>query len=129
MTFKFQAAQRMFALGQFEESIPFFQQAEADAKFRNQARILLGRAFYELKFYDEAIDTLDGLVKEYQNRGDDNSKQMHYWAARAHEDRGDAEVAIKLYSAIVRMEFNFKDVQQRIKKLRGNLGGNAPQPT
>jgi tetratricopeptide (TPR) repeat protein len=48
MTFKFQAAQRMFALGQFEESIPFFQQAEADAKFRNQARILLGRAFYEL---------------------------------------------------------------------------------
>jgi tetratricopeptide (TPR) repeat protein len=127
MTFKFQAAQRMFALGMYEESIPFFQQAEADAKFRNQARILLGRAFYELKFYDEAIDTLDGLVKEYQNRGDENSKQMHYWAARAHEDRGDAEVAIKLYSAIVRMEFNFKDVQQRIKKLRAGLGGNAAQ--
>lgn len=129
MTFKFQAARRMFALGMYEESIPFFQQAENDAKFRTQARILLGRAFYQLQFYDEAIDTLDGLVKEYQNRGDDPSKEMHYWAARAHEDRGDAEVAIKLYSALVRMEFNYKDVQKRIKALRAGLGGNGPQTT
>ncbi len=127
MTFKFQAAQRMFALKRFEEAIPFFQQAEQDAKFKNQARILLGRAFYELQFYDEAVETLDGLIKEYQARGDDYSKQMHYWSARAHEDRGDNEVAIKLYSAIVRMEFNYKDVQPRIKKLRAMSGGNAPQ--
>ena len=72
---------------------------------------------------------MDGLVKEYQNRGDDPSKEMHYWAARAHEDRGDAEVAIKLYSALVRMEFNYKDVQKRIKALRAGLGGNGPQTT
>jgi hypothetical protein len=129
MTFKFEAAKRMFALKQYEAAIPFFQQAENDAKFRTRARILLGRAFYQLQFYDEAIDTLDGLVKEYQIKGDDASKEMHYWAARAHEDRGDAEVAIKLYSALVRMEFNFKDVQKRIKALRAGLGGNAPQTT
>jgi hypothetical protein len=125
MTFRFRAAERLFALGRHEESIPLLQNAEADAKYRNRARLLQGEAFYELKFYDEAIDTLDGLIRDYQLKGDDISKEMHYWSGRAHEDRGDAEVAIKLYSAIVRMEFNYKDVQGRIKKLRAGLGGNA----
>jgi tetratricopeptide (TPR) repeat protein len=123
-SFKFYAAERMFRLGQFEEAIPLFQNAEADAKFRTKARMYQGRAFFELKFYDEAVDTLDALVKEYPNQ-DDAAKEMRYWAARAHEDRGDSDVAIKLYSAIVRMEFNFKDVQLRIRKLRAAAGGNA----
>jgi len=97
MSFRFQAAQRLFYLGRHEEAIPLLQQSETDAKYRIRAKIFLGRAFYESKFLDEAIDTLDGLIKEYQMKGDDNSKDMHYWAARAHEDRGDAEAAIKFY--------------------------------
>jgi hypothetical protein len=128
-TFRYQAAIRMFELGQYDAAIPMFQHAEADAKYRTQARIYLGRSFYQLKFLDEAIDTLDGLVREYQTKGDERSKEMHYWAARAHEERGDNEVAIKLYSAIVRMEFNYSDVQQRIRKLRSSAGGNAPTQT
>jgi tetratricopeptide (TPR) repeat protein len=125
MTFKFRAAERMFALKRYEESIPLLQNAEADAKYRIRARLLQGQAFYQLKFYDEAVDTLDSLIRDYQMKGDDVSKEMHYWSGRAHEDRGDAEVAIKLYSAIVRMEFNYRDAQGRIKKLRAGLGGNA----
>jgi tetratricopeptide (TPR) repeat protein len=125
-SFKFLAAERMFKLKRFEEAIPLLQNAEGDAKYRTRARMYQGRAFYELKFYDEAVDTLDTLVKEYTNQ-DDAAKEMRYWAARAHEDRGDTDVAIKLYSGIVRMEFNYKDVQQRIRKLRATGGGNAPQ--
>lgn len=124
-TFKFQAAIRMFELGMYGDAIPMFQESEADAKYRTQARIYLGRSFYQEKFLDEAIDTLDNLIKEHPTKGDDRSKEMHYWAARAHEDHGDSEVAIRLYSAIVRMEFNYMDVQQRIRKLRAAAGGNA----
>jgi tetratricopeptide (TPR) repeat protein len=125
-TFKFQAAIRMFELGLYNDAIPMFQESEADAKYRTQARIYLGRSFYEEKFLDEAIDTLDNLIKEHPTKGDEKSKEMHYWSGRAHEDRGDNDVAIRLYSAIVRMEFNYLDVQQRIRKLRGGGGGNAP---
>lgn len=125
-TFKFEAAKRMYHLGMYNDAIPMFQQAEADAKYRTQARIFLGLSFYKLEFLDEACDTLDTLIKEYPTKGDDWSKQMHYWAGRAHEDRGDVEPAIRLYSAIVRMEFNYMDVQSRIKKLRALGGGNAP---
>jgi tetratricopeptide (TPR) repeat protein len=129
MSFRFYAADRLFRLGRFDEAIPLLQQSEADAKYRTKARVLLGRAFYGAKFLDEAVDTLDGLIKEYQGADEDSAKEMRYWSARAHEERGDGDVAIKLYSQIVRMEFNYKDVQGRIRKLRGQSGGNAPQPT
>ena len=129
MSFRFYAADRLFRLGRFDEAIPLLQQSEADAKYRTKARVLLGRAFYGAKFLDEAVDTLDGLIKEYQGADEDSAKEMRYWSARAHEERGDGDVAIKLYSQIVRMEFNYKDVQGRIRKLRGLSGGNAPQPT
>jgi tetratricopeptide (TPR) repeat protein len=128
MSFRFHAAVRLFHLGRYDEAIPLLQQSEADAKYKIRARIYLGRSFFEAKFLDEAVDTLDGLVKEYQGGDELASKEMRYWAARAHEERGDAEAAIKLYSAIVRMEFNYADVQVRIRKLRAAAGpGNAPQ--
>lgn len=127
MSLRYHTAERMFHLGRYDEAIPLLQQSEADAKYRLRARIMLGRAFFEAKFLDEAVDTLDGLVKEYQGGDEEASKSMRYWAARAHEERGDVEPAIKLYSAIVRMEFNYKDVQPRIRKLRAGGPGNAPQ--
>ena len=127
MTFRFEAADRLFELGQHDQAIPLFQEAQRDAKFRNKATLKLGRAFYELKFLDEAIDTLSGLIREYKLTGDDLSKDMHYWSGRAHEERGDIDAAMKLYSAIVRMEFNYKDVQARIRKLRQQAQGNAPR--
>jgi len=130
MSFRFNAAKRLFSLGQFDpekwgEAIPLLQESTRDAKFRTPALILLGRAFYHSEFLDEAIDTLDGLIKEYQIKGDDNSKEMTYWSGRAHEDKGDVDAAIKLYSQIVRMEFNYKDVQKRIRELRARGPGNA----
>lgn len=126
MQWKYLAAERLFDLKKFDEAIPMLQQAETDAKYKTRARLFLGRSFYELKFLDEAIDTLDALIKEYQLRGDELSKEMHYWCGRAYQDRGDRDAALKLYSAIVRMEFNYRDVQKRIRELR-QQGGNAPQ--
>jgi tetratricopeptide (TPR) repeat protein len=126
MSFRFEAAARLFELKKHDEAIPLLQEAQRDAKFRNKATLLLGRAFYELQFLDEAIDTLSGLIREYKITGDELSREMHYWAARAYEERGDRDAALKLYSAIVRMEFNYQDVQKRIRALR-QAPGNAPQ--
>jgi tetratricopeptide (TPR) repeat protein len=127
MSYRYHAAEALFRLGRYDEAIPLLQQAEADAKYKIRSRIMLGRSFFAAEFLDEAVDTLDGLVKEYQGGDDTVAKDMRYWAARAHEARGDTDAAIKLYSGIVRMEFNYKDVQARIRKLRAAGGGNAPQ--
>ena len=49
--------------------------------------MLLGRAFLEAGFPDEAVDTLQGVIGEYPVKGDERSIEMHYWYARALEEK------------------------------------------
>jgi tetratricopeptide (TPR) repeat protein len=116
--YRMEVAKRMFELKQYGEAIPVFQQVRSDPKHRIDAGILLGQSFLGAEFVEEAIDTLKGLIDEYQLKGDDRSKRMTYWYGRALEQKGDTASAIKAYSQVAMMEFNFRDVQARIKKLR-----------
>jgi hypothetical protein len=43
---------------------------------------------------------------------------MYYWYARALEEQGDIPASIKAYSQVAQWDFNFRDVQHRIKQLR-----------
>ncbi|MDB5328492.1 MAG: hypothetical protein JWM57_4061 [Phycisphaerales bacterium] len=123
LSFKYEMARRLIALGQYTEAIPLLQQAVADAKLRVDGTTELGKAFLNADFVDEAVDTLHGLTESYQGVGDTKAKQIWYWYARALEKRGDKPDAIKGYSKITMWDFNFLDVQARIKRLRG--GGEA----
>jgi tetratricopeptide (TPR) repeat protein len=118
LTLKYQMATRLFALKRYDEAIPAFQQSRADPKLKNDARILLGRAFLDAGFVDEAIDTLREVIEEYQLKGDDRSKEMYYWEGRAQEEKGDIEQAIKRYSQVFQWESTYRDVQARIRNLR-----------
>jgi len=113
-----EVAKRMFDLKMYGDSIPIFQQVRNDPKYRVDAGIYLGRAFLSAEFLEEAIDTLKGIIDEYQLKGDTRSKEMNYWYGRALEQINDIPAAIKAYSQVAMMEFNYRDVQVRIKKLR-----------
>lgn len=117
-TIRFEVAKRMFLLGQFDEAIPVFQQVRNDPKFRTDAGILLGRAFLDAQYVDEAVDTLGGVIGEYQAKGDPKSIDMNYWYGRALEVRKDFAGAIKAFSQVAQWNFNYRDVQTRIKRLR-----------
>jgi tetratricopeptide (TPR) repeat protein len=116
--YRMEAAKRMFELGQYGEAIPVFQQVRSDPKFRVEAGTYLGRSFLMADFVDEAVDTLKGIIDEYQLKGDSRSKEMTYWYARSLEQKGDLPGAIKAFSQVAMMEFNYRDVQARVKKLR-----------
>ena len=124
---RYDIATRTFALGRFSDAIPVFQQVRQDPKYRNDASIALGRAFLEAGFVDEAAETLRGVIEEYVNKGDPKSLEMYYWWARSVEQLGDRAVALKAYSQVAQWNFNYRDVQVRIKNLRGGGGaaGNA----
>lgn len=124
MAYRMEAAKRMFELKQFGEAIPILQQVRNDPKYKVEAGIILGKAFLAMEFMEEAIDTLKGIIDEYQLKGDTKSKEMNYWYGRSLEQKGDIPAAIKAYSQVAMMEFNFRDVQARIKKLRA--GGTSP---
>jgi tetratricopeptide (TPR) repeat protein len=116
--YRFQMGQRLFQLGRHNDAIPVFQHVRNDPKFRVDATSFLGRSFLENQFVEEAVETLKASIEEYQLKGDDKSKEMYYWYARALEQKPDVPAAIKAYSQVAQWDFNFRDVQQRIRKLR-----------
>jgi len=118
MGFRYEMARRLFALKRFDEAIQYFQQAANDPKLKNEAGILLGRCFLESGFVDEAAEVLQGVISEYQLRGDKNWLEMYYWRARALEQKKEFDGAMKLLSQIAQVNFNYLDVQSRIKRLR-----------
>lgn len=119
LLYKYEMAKRLFILQRYQEAIPVFQTARQDPKMRVDASTQLGRAFLEAEFIDEAVDTLRALIEEYQLKGDARSKEMYYWFARSLEKQNDNAAAIKAYSQLAQWDFNYRDVQGRIKRLRG----------
>jgi hypothetical protein len=122
MTYRYEWGVRLFALERYHDAIAMFQQARSDPKLRVDASTYLGRAFMSCGFGEEAVDTLKTVIDEYELRGDARSKELFYWYGNALELKGEAASALKSYSQLVQWDFNYRDVQARIKRLR------APQP-
>jgi len=115
--YKFEIANRHLTLEEYDLAIPLFQQAVNDPKLRTRATLNLGQAFLAAEYADEAVDTLAALVQSHQTR-DDFAKDLYYWFGRANEAKKDFAAALKAYSVVAQMDFNFRDVQKRIKDLR-----------
>lgn len=126
MGYRFEMGVRLFAIDRHDEAIAAFQQARSDPKLRVDASTYLGRAFMACGFSDEAVDTLKVTIDEYEIRGDARSKELFYWYGNALELKGDAPTALKAYSQLVQWDFNYRDIQARIKRLRGAA---QPGPT
>jgi tetratricopeptide (TPR) repeat protein len=120
LRYKFEAAARLFQMERYGEAIPLFQESRRDPKVKVDSSVALGRAFLEAGFSDEAVDTLKVVIDEYQLRGDAKSIDMTYWYARSLEAKGDIPAALKQYSQVAQWNFNFRDVQARIKKLKAH---------
>ena len=118
MNHQYQAAIRLFQLGRYQDAIPILQKARQDPKFRFDAGIILGRAFLEANYVDEASDTFRDLIESYELKGDPKSTDMTYWYGRALEIKGDVPTALRAYSQVAQWNFNYRDVQARIKKMR-----------
>ena len=118
---RYEVAKRLFILRRFTDAIPMLQQVRNDPKYRVEAGIFLGRSFLEAGYVEEAVDTLRGLCGEYELQGDEKSKLMNYWAGRALEEKGDLQDALGHYSKVAQWDFNYTDVQARIKEIRAKL--------
>jgi tetratricopeptide (TPR) repeat protein len=119
---RFEKGRRMFELGMFDDAISVFQEARNDPKYRALASMYLGRSFLEAGFVEEARDTLEVAIKDYPVKGDKNSQELTYWYARSLEQAGDIPSAIKSYSQVFMWNAKYRDVQHRIKTLRGQGG-------
>ncbi len=129
MRWRFEMGKRLFSLSKFLDAIPVLQQARNDPKFRVDAGLLLGLAFFNANYLDEADDTLAGLIKDYPISGDEKSKEMNYWRGRALESKGMIPEALQHYSKVAQMDFNYRDTQARMRKLKPPPGGSGQPPS
>ena len=123
---KYEIAVRLFKLKRYEETIPVLQHLRQDPKYKIDAAVLLGQAFLEAGFVDEAADTLAAVLSDYPHKGDKRSILVTYVYGRALEQKKEIQAAIKAYSQVAQWDFNYKDVQVRIKKLRTEMQGSPP---
>jgi tetratricopeptide (TPR) repeat protein len=119
MRLRFEMGKRLYSLSRFEDAIPVLQQVRSDPKFRVDAGNLLGMSFLRLNYLDEADDTFGTLIKDYQLRGDEKSKEMYYWRAYVLEQKGLKPEALAHYSQVAQWDFNYRDARARMKRLQG----------
>jgi len=122
---KFELAMRLFQSGRYDDAIPLFQTARADAKVRTQCDLSLGRCFYEKAFHAQAIGTLNKAVQSYEIPDDRLAKDLRYWLGRAYEAEGQLGQAMEAYGNILELDYNFRDVRDRLGSLRKSGSGGA----
>lgn len=114
---KFHLAQRYFDAGQFDDAIPLFQHAGADARVRSESRLFLGRAFLEKGFHEQATGVLRKGLEELETRSGSVALELTYWLGRALEAGGDAAGARKAYGSLIQLEYNHRDARIRLERL------------
>ena len=117
---RFEYGVRLFQAGRYDEAIPALQAAQGDPRHRERCQLYIGRCFVAKKYYDQAIKVLTDAMAKHESQGDDVSKQLYYWLARAYEDDGKTDDALRTYGQIIQWDYNYQDVRQRIDVLRGS---------
>ena len=60
----------------------------------------------------------------HELKDDAAGKELRYNLARAYEEQGDKEKALEIYRKIAQFDFGYKDVSQRVDKLRESQSKN-----
>lgn len=120
MKLKFELAQLHRKSKKFALAIPLFQQAVADSRHKEAALVALGECFIRSGKADlgrrqfiKALETLNATDDP------DPFKTAHYFLGRVYEKAGKNEEAENHYNDILMVDYDYRDVLQRLEKLQG----------
>jgi len=115
---KYEYAVRMVKNRRFDEAIPLFQEAQRDPRRKIQSLNQIGCCFFLKGWFADAIDVLTQAIEAYKIKDDAIGKELRYNLARAYEEQGNAQEALEIYRKLAQTDFGYKDVSQRVDKLR-----------
>ncbi len=115
---KYEYAIRLVRNEQYNEAIPLFQEAQKDPRRKIAALNKIGFCFSMKGWLADAIDVYTQAIDSHEIKGDAIGKELRYNLARAHEQQGDTDKALEIYRKIAQSDFTYKDVSQRVDKLR-----------
>ncbi len=115
---KYEYAVRLLQDKRYDEAIPLLQEAQKDPRRTISAMNKIGLCFFFKGWLADAIDIFAQAIDAYEIKDDDVAKELRYNLGRAHEEQGDAEKALEIYRKLAQVDFGYKDVSQRVDRLR-----------
>lgn len=121
LAIRFELGRRQFLSGQYDEAIASLQHAQRDPRRAPRALSLVGQAFAKKGWYTEAVDTYERALS--QEMTEDRAKELRYFLGDVLVHTGALERAQEQFSLVAQIDYNYKDVRERIEKLREQLKG------
>jgi tetratricopeptide (TPR) repeat protein len=124
---KYEYGVRLVRNKKYDEAIPLFQEAQKDPRHKISSMDKIGLCFFLKGWYADAIDIFTQAIDAYEIKDDGIAKELRYNLARSYEKQENTEKALEIYRRIAQLDFAYKDVRQRVDRLRGGGGGPGPQ--
>lgn len=116
--FRFELGSALLSTGETDAAIAELQQAVKDPRRKAEAQFLLGRAFRKKDLADLALGQFE---KALQAAGSGPlAKDALYEMGALCEEQGRHEQALQHYARILEQDIGFRDVAQRIEKLKAS---------
>jgi len=124
---KYEYGVRLLRNKQYNEAIPLLQEAQKDPRRKIPALDKIGYCFFMKGWFTDAIDVFTQAIDSYEIKDDSIAKELRYNLARAYEENGNTEEALDIFRKIAQLDFAFRDVGQRVDKLRSKKDKPANQ--
>ncbi len=118
---KYEYGVRLIRNKRFDEAIPLLQEAQRDPRHRIAAMDKVGMCFFMKGWYADAADIFSKAIESHEIKDDDIAKELRYNLARAYEEQGEIAKALEGFRKLAQLDFGYKDVSQRVDKLRKEM--------
>jgi tetratricopeptide (TPR) repeat protein len=103
----------------YDDAIPLFQEAQKDPRHKISSMDKIGLCFFYKGWYVDAIDIFNQAIDAYEIKDDGVAKELRYNLARSYEQKGETAKSLEIYRKIAQLDFGYRDVRQRVDKIRG----------
>jgi tetratricopeptide (TPR) repeat protein len=88
-----------------------------------RARSLIGQAFTKKGWYREAAETFERALETELT--EETSKEIRYFLGDVLQTMNELARAQEQFSMVAQVDYNYKDVRQRIEQIRQKLQGGG----
>jgi len=115
---KYEYGIRLLVNQQYDMALPLFQDAQKDPRYKITAMDKTGLCFFMKGWFLDAIDIFKQALDICQVKDSSTAKELRYNLARSYEEQAQNELALEYYRKLAQLDYNFKDVRQRVDNLR-----------
>ena len=127
LTWKYELALRLKSAGKFPEAIRDFQEALKDVRRKGAISLELGECFQSIKQYPLAMQNYEAAVELLTEREIELRKRALYRAGVLAAGLKDHDAAQKHLSAVAGLDYGYRDVAERLDKLRSAKDNGGPE--